>query len=65
MSRTTNHIRDLRDRRGLTVAQLAEETGVSRLTLRAVEAGLYLPSLPLAARLARALNQPIDDLFAV
>jgi putative transcriptional regulator len=65
MTGIANHIRDLRGRQGLTLAQLAETTGVSRLTLRAVEAGLYLPSLPLAARLARALNHPIEDLFAV
>jgi DNA-binding XRE family transcriptional regulator len=44
---------------------LAERAGISRLTLRAVEAGLYTPSLPLAVRLARALNHPVEDLFAV
>lgn len=65
MTRPRNHVRDLRDRRGLSLGQLADQTGVSRLTLRAVETGLYLPSLPLAARLARALNHPIEDLFAV
>lgn len=65
MSRASNRIGDLRGRLTLSVAELAGQVGVSRLTLRAVEAGLYIPSLPLAFRLARALNHPVEDLFAV
>jgi putative transcriptional regulator len=60
-----NRVRDARDQRQVSVAELALETGVSKLTLRAVEAGLYTPSLPLAVRLARALKQPVEDLFVV
>lgn len=65
MSRVTNRVRDLRGQQHLSVAQLSQRIGVSRLTLRAVEAGLYTPSLTLAVRLARTLNHPVEDLFAV
>lgn len=65
MKPLNNRVRDLRSRQSLSVAQLAGQIGISRLTLRAVEAGLYTPSLPLAVRLARALNHPVEDLFAV
>ena len=65
MSRVANRVRDLRGQQQLSVAQLSQRIGVSRLTLRAVEAGLYTPSLTLAVRLARTLNHPVEDLFAV
>ena len=65
MKPLNNRVRDLRSRQSLSVAQLAGQIGISRLTLRAVEAGLYTPSLPLAVRLARALNHPVEDLFAI
>nr|WP_314529148.1 helix-turn-helix transcriptional regulator [uncultured Brevundimonas sp.] len=65
MKPLNNRVRDLRSRQSLSVAQLAGQIGISRLTLRAVEAGLYTPSLPLAVRVARALNHPVEDLFAI
>ena len=65
MSRASNRIGDLRHSLTLSGAELAGQVGVSRLTLRAVEAGLYVPSLPLAIRLARALNHPVEDIFVV
>lgn len=65
MSRLANRVRAVRDRRRLSLAELAGRIGVSRLTLRAIETGLYAPSLSLALRLSRALNHPVEDLFAV
>ena len=65
MKQLNNRVRDLRSRQSLSVAQLAGQIGVSRLTLHALESGLYTPSLTLAVRLARALNHPVEDLFAV
>ncbi|WP_308384596.1 helix-turn-helix transcriptional regulator [Brevundimonas nasdae] len=65
MSPLNNRVRDLRSRQSLSVAQLANRIGVSRLTLHALESGLYTPSLPLAVRLARALNHPVEDVFVV
>ena len=65
MSRVANRVRDLRNQQQMSLGQLSQRIGVSRLTLRAVEAGLYAPSLILAVRLARTLNHPVEDLFAV
>ena len=65
MSPLNNRVRDLRNSQSLSVAQLACQIGVSRLTLHALESGLYTSSLPLAVRLARALNHPVEDLFAI
>lgn len=47
----------------LTQAELADRLGVSLRTLRAMEQGLYDPSITLAFRAARALNRPVEDLF--
>jgi putative transcriptional regulator len=65
MSRITNRVRDLRTQQQISLGQLSRSLGVSSLTLRAIETGLYAPSLTLAVRLARALNHPVEDLFAV
>lgn len=65
MSRVANRVRDLRNQQQMSLGQLSRRLGVSRLTLRAIETGLYTPSLILAVRLARTLNHPVEDLFAV
>ena len=65
MNRIANRVHAVRDQRRLTRAELAGRIGVSPLTLRAIEAGLYTPSLSLAVRMARTLNHPVEDLFAV
>lgn len=65
MSRVANRVRDLRNQQQMSLCQLSRRLGVSRLTLRAIETGLYAPSLSLAVRLARTLNHPVEDLFAV
>jgi putative transcriptional regulator len=65
MSRVANRVRDLRNQQQMSLGQLSRRLGVSRLTLRAIETGLYAPSLSLAVRLARTLNHPVEDLFAI
>jgi putative transcriptional regulator len=60
----TNRIRRLRfDHGEMTQQQLADLAGVSRQTIIALEAGKYLPSLPLAFRLAAAFGVKIEDVF--
>jgi putative transcriptional regulator len=62
--RVTNRIRRLRfDNGEMTQQQLAERVGVTRQTIIAIEAGNYAPSLPLAFRIARAFNLPLEDVF--
>ncbi|MBX6773475.1 MAG: helix-turn-helix transcriptional regulator [Chloroflexi bacterium] len=56
----------LRERRleaGWTQEQLGERVGVSRQTIISIEAGRYMPSLPLALRLARTFGCRVEDLF--
>jgi DNA-binding XRE family transcriptional regulator len=47
-------LRDLRDRSGLTLRQLAERSGYSRAALSAAEAGRHLPSWELVAAFAQS-----------
>ncbi|WP_432520472.1 helix-turn-helix transcriptional regulator [Kineococcus sp. SYSU DK006] len=58
-----NRIRQLRVERGWTQAALADLLQVSRQTVNALETGRYDPSLPLAFRIARLLQQPIEAIF--
>jgi putative transcriptional regulator len=58
-----NLIRSHRESRGWTQAALAEQLGVSRQTVVALETGKYDPSLPLAFRIAGLFGQTIEELF--
>jgi putative transcriptional regulator len=59
-----NRIREFRQQRtGMTQAQLADDCGVTRQTIIALEAGKYAPSLELAFKLARALERNLEDIF--
>ena len=58
-----NRVREERLRRELSQAELAAELGVSRQTVISIENGRYLPSLPLAFRIARFFALPIDKMF--
>jgi putative transcriptional regulator len=59
----TNVVRELREARGLSQGQLAQELRVSRQTVNAIETGKYLPSLPLAFSLARFFGRTIEEVF--
>jgi putative transcriptional regulator len=58
-----NRLRELRDERGWSQGQLAEQLDVSRQTINALETGKYDPSLPLAFRIARLFERPIESIF--
>lgn len=55
-------LRALRTRRGFTLAELAEETGISASTLSRLESGGRRPSLDLLIRLAAVYRASLDDL---
>lgn len=63
MAETTSILRALREDRGWSQGRLAEEVGVSRQTINAIETGRFDPSLPLALRLARLLDRPVEEIF--
>ena len=58
-----NRVRELRTALELSQGGLGTELGVSRQTVNAIEAGRYLPSLPLALRLARFFDTTVEGLF--
>ncbi|MFD0357675.1 helix-turn-helix domain-containing protein [Streptomyces sp. NPDC127110] len=55
-------LRRLRDRHGLTLAALSEQTGISKSTLSRLESGQRRPSLELLLPLARAYRVALDEL---
>ncbi|MFZ1062891.1 MAG: helix-turn-helix transcriptional regulator [Acidimicrobiales bacterium] len=58
-----NEVREYRRMRDLSQAELAADLGVSRQTIIAIESGRYSPSLPLAFRIARFFDVPVEKLF--
>lgn len=58
-----NRLREQRIQHGLSQAEMAAALGVSRQTVISIENGRYLPSLPLAFRIARFFDQPLDKMF--
>ena len=61
--RLANRLKDKRAELGLTQAELAERVGVTRKTVNTVENGVFTPSALLALKLARALGEPVEQLF--
>ncbi|MBT2412391.1 helix-turn-helix transcriptional regulator [Streptomyces sp. ISL-12] len=55
-------LRELRRRRGLTLARLAEETGVNASTLSRLEGGTRKPTLEILLPLAEVYAVPLDEL---
>ena len=58
-----NLMRQLRSGLGWSQADLAERLSVSRQTVNAIETGRYDPSLPLAFKIAKVFERPIEDIF--
>ena len=58
-----NRLRVLRAERNWSQADLANELGVSRQTINAIETDKYDPSLPLAFALGRLFGLRIEEIF--
>jgi putative transcriptional regulator len=59
-----NQIRTLRFLAGeMTQHQLAQQIGVTRQTVNAIEGGKYSPSLEVAFRIAAVFGKPLDAVF--
>ena len=58
-----NRLRDLRGERGWSQQHLADQLGVSRQSVNAIETGRYDPSLPLAFRIAGLFGLAIEAIF--
>ena len=58
-----NSLRQLRESRGWTQGAMADRLDVSRQTINALETGKYDPSLPLAFKISRLFELPIETIF--
>lgn len=58
-----NRLRELRAKKEWSQVDLADQLGVSRQTINAIETEKYDPSLPLAFKIARLFKQTIEDIF--
>ena len=60
-----NNIRTLRFFKDeMTQQELADEVGVTRQTIAAIEAGKYFPTLELAFRLANVFDTTLNEVFS-
>jgi putative transcriptional regulator len=59
-----NRLKVLRAERDWSQADLADKLEVSRQSVNAIETGKYDPSLPLAFRIARLFDLPIEQIFS-
>jgi putative transcriptional regulator len=60
-----NTIKIERAIKNLTQADLADEIGVSRQTINAIETSKYIPSTILALKMARVFGKRVEDIFSL
>jgi putative transcriptional regulator len=58
-----NRLKVLRAERDMTQADLADALAVSRQTINAIEKGKFDPSLPLAFKISKLFELPIEQIF--
>jgi putative transcriptional regulator len=58
-----NRLKVLRAERDWTQEDLARELGISRQAVIAIEKEKYDPSLPLAFKIARLFEKPVEEIF--
>jgi putative transcriptional regulator len=63
-TKVSNSLRRLRfESDEMTQQQLAEQVGVTRQTIVAIEGEKYSPSLELAFRIAAVFEKPLEEVF--
>ena len=58
-------LREARERKGLSQAQLAKRVGVSQGLIWQIERGLKTPGVGVLTRIAKELNLSLDELLRV
>ncbi len=62
-ARIRNHVRRLREKRGITQTELARTSGCTRQTIIMLEQERYVPSLSLAFAVTRSLDVALEEVF--
>ena len=57
------YLREFRTEKGLTQADLANQLGVSRQAVIALETDKHMPSLDLAYKISAVFDRPIEEIF--
>ena len=60
-----NRLRVLRAEHDWTQEAFADQLGVTRHAIMAIEAGKYNPSLPLALKIAALVGMPVEQIFTL
>lgn len=60
-----NNVHELRKKLKLTQEELAKSVGVTRQTIISIEQGKYIASLPLALKIAKVFNVPVEQIFSL
>ena len=60
-----NRLKVLRAERDWSQQDLADQLGVSRQTINAIETEKYDPSLPLALKMGRLFDQAVETIFTL
>lgn len=58
-----NRIRVLRAEHEWSQAEVADRLGIARQTVNALETGKYAPSLPLAFKISKLFQLPVERIF--
>ena len=58
-----NTLEKLRMAARITQQELSESANVSRVSINAIENGVYVPSTVLALKIAKTLNCKVEDVF--
>ena len=59
-----NNLRELRQKENISQDDLASILKVSRQTINSIENGKFDPSLPLALKLGKFFNTPVEQMFS-
>lgn len=60
-----NEVYKFRKQRKMTQEDLAKKVGVTRQTIISIEQGKYIASLPLALKIAKTFEMPVEEIFMV
>jgi len=58
-----NNLKELRTKLGMTQAELAEQVGIARVSIVAIENGRFIPTVETALRISQATNTSIENIF--